>query len=283
MEILAGRCPSDISRPALLRQAQPRRSTRQIRTTTPPASGGEGRADDGYLDVASDEEVQSLIDDLAAHLVNATETGSDADQAAVRRLIEDLTGGRILITQQGERRRNGGWLRASFELNVIRHIAGHLDCPTTPTSRTVQVDLKDDAERLALADQAFNLYEQGLLVKQIAHELGCGWAKVDRLLKEAFRRRGEEMPDGRSRRAQLATRSIEPPKYASIADEAKRLYDDGALMQEIAWELDCCRDLVTKAIAHWHCSRGLPVPDGRERRSRLTRTVSGPRHRPTAA
>ena len=46
------------------------------------------------------------------------------------------------------------------------------------------------------------------------------------------------------------------------------------LLQEIATQLKTHRDQVTKAIRYWYESRGLPVPDGRERRKSLVVKVS---------
>jgi hypothetical protein len=44
-------------------------------------------------------------------------------------------------------------------------------------------------------------------------------------------------------------------------------------MGEIAAALQSDRDTVTRAIAWWHTSRDLPVPDGRVRRKSLARKV----------
>jgi hypothetical protein len=77
------------------------------------------------------------------------------------------------------------------------------------------------------------------------------------------------MPDGRSRRKQLAKKGLEPPKYVRIADQAKGLLDDNMLMIDICKEVGCDRTTLTRAIAHWHQSRGLPAPDGRSRRKTL--------------
>jgi site-specific DNA recombinase len=49
------------------------------------------------------------------------------------------------------------------------------------------------------------------------------------------------------------------------------MINEGLLLIEIAERLGCDRNVITKAIKHWHQSRGLPVPDGRARREELTR------------
>jgi hypothetical protein len=47
------------------------------------------------------------------------------------------------------------------------------------------------------------------------------------------------------------------------------MYAEGQLLQEIATQLKCDRNTVTKAIAHWHEVRGQAAPDGRSRRHEL--------------
>ena len=65
--------------------------------------------------------------------------------------------------------------------------------------------------------------------------------------------------------------------YQRISDQVKQLCDDGLLLGEIAEQLTCDHNTITKARAYWHESRGLEVPDGRTRRKSLERKVSKPR------
>ena len=59
--------------------------------------------------------------------------------------------------------------------------------------------------------------------------------------------------------------------HERIADEVKQLWDAGLKDTEIAKQVGFNRNIVAKAIAHWHASRGLAVPDGRHHVSRLKR------------
>ena len=119
--------------------------------------------------------------------------------------------------------------------------------------------------------EARRLYDQDMPNKDIATRLGVSKGRVTALLKQSFDAAGEEMPDGRSRRAKIRLRNEPPAKHIAIADDVMSLCDKGLLLVEIADRLDVCRDLITQAIRWWHESRGLPVPDGRERRRRLDR------------
>jgi transposase len=60
-----------------------------------------------------------------------------------------------------------------------------------------------------------------------------------------------------------------PTLAEAEADQVMALFREGLPLQEIAERLGCCRDTVTAAVRHWHESRGLPVPEGRNRRKEL--------------
>jgi DNA invertase Pin-like site-specific DNA recombinase/transposase len=61
----------------------------------------------------------------------------------------------------------------------------------------------------------------------------------------------------------------EPPQYEEESERAKALMDKGWLMIRIAEEMGKKKSYVRKLVKHWFESRGLPVPDGRSRRSVL--------------
>jgi DNA invertase Pin-like site-specific DNA recombinase len=62
----------------------------------------------------------------------------------------------------------------------------------------------------------------------------------------------------------------QPPQYEVESERAKELFDQDWLMIRIAQEMGRKKSYVRKLIKHWFESRGLPVPDGRARRSSLT-------------
>ena len=59
--------------------------------------------------------------------------------------------------------------------------------------------------------------------------------------------------------------------HEQIAEKVKKLWDDGLKYTEIAKLLGWNRNIVAKALAHWHEGRGLPAPDGRKLVKRLNR------------
>ncbi len=62
-----------------------------------------------------------------------------------------------------------------------------------------------------------------------------------------------------------------PPELDVLSDKVKSLVDQNLLMTEVADRLKLHRSRITKAYKHWFETRGLPIPDGRARRSTLAK------------
>jgi site-specific DNA recombinase len=57
-------------------------------------------------------------------------------------------------------------------------------------------------------------------------------------------------------------------RHEEIADEVKRLWDDGMIDMEITKLFGCSRTLISSALDHWYEKRGLTRPDGRSCKKR---------------
>jgi len=224
---------------------------------------------------------EAWIDAQLAQLGTVLRAGDPAAAHALRELV----GGSIVvheIRQQGRRRHS---LQGTFSLSVGRIVnrwTGNEPVGETDSDELreeIVIDFVDPNPLNERSERAKELYDQGLLGIDIAAALGCKRSVVTKLLKHWFTSRGLEMPDGRSRRHQLPRKSAKTPRHEAIADQVKQLADAGWLLQDIALELRCDRNQVTKALAYWYTSRDLPVPDGRTRRKGLDQKVSSPRER----
>jgi AraC-like DNA-binding protein len=254
-----------------LRRAELQRRIAELRAAVenPPAVPSEG-------------EVRSLLTDLRAVLIDAAESDVPRDQETLRAIVRDLTGGKIVMTQQGERKPRRGWLRGVFRLNLLGYVSNRLGCPG-PAGDGIElsIDFKKPAPELRYAAEAKRLYDQELPINEIARRLGIRRPLAFRAIKHAFSELGQSMPDGRVRRWKLPAAQFQPPAYQRIADEVMRLFNDSWLLQDIAEELHVERNLVTKSIRWWHESRGLPFPDGRTRRKTLAVKTSSAQRRVT--
>lgn len=202
---------------------------------------------------------------LGSALEDAARGGGEAAREA-RAAVDALTGGRIDLFQMGGREAKRGWPQGRFRLRIPG-----ADGPAGGPE--VRIDYREPAPCEAYADAAKRLYDSGVLVKEIARELGVRRTMAVRALAWWHRSRGLEVPDGRSRRSTLepGRRTLEPPAFMKLAPEALRLCDEGLLYREIAERLGCDRNTAAKAARHAAASLGRAPVDGRARRKELGR------------
>lgn len=235
-------------------------------------------------DVPTEADVRAMLGELETVLVEATRGTDPADAGAVRALLGMLTGGRILVEQAGDRGRWSGWLRGRFPLRLLETASTRLGVSlrTEGAGPELVIDFKDDQETVAgrWANTVKEVADQGMLLSVIADELGIDRHQVTAALRIWHERRGLPAPaDGRVRRASVPAKNRDEPVFRQIADEVKRLYDEGLLMEEIATAVGRTRDTVRAALEYWFSSRSQPTPDGRHRRKALPRKNRHPRGR----
>jgi len=223
------------------------------------------------VQVPSQQMVRSLLVDLGK-ILTAAATSEERNAVLARSTIEALTGGRIDLFQQGERRAKRGWLQGRFRVRLIDYFverAAGVPPRGAADSVEVIVDYRYPVAYEAEAERAKELYDLGFLGKQIAQELGCCRAKVTNLLAYAFQEHGQVKPDGRKRRGGLQQKQLTPARYQEIADQGKSHWDSGLSAREISRRLGCSDATVWKAIAHWHRTRRMAVPTDKSRRERI--------------
>lgn len=199
--------------------------------------------------------------------------------------LRDLVGGAITVAEIREEGRQRFYLQGRFAISthsVTDLVAGDRSDAegneNAAESRGEEILIDFVAPNLLDedAEKAKQLYDQGLMNLDIAKQLGCSKSQVTKLIKHWFTSRGQQMPDGRGRRATLKRKHSEPPLYQRISEQVKSLCDEGLLLGDIASTLQCDIGTVRSAMAFWHESRGLQTPDGRTRRKTLIRKVSKP-------
>jgi hypothetical protein len=224
--------------------------------------------------IPTEEQFKAVLGHLGALLVRAAESDDQDEQDEARHLVRLLTGGRIELYQQGARRAHQGWLQGRFRVRALAVlVARAAGLPIDPGAEGPEevVDYREPTEPEQWADQVKALYDQGLLIKKIARQLGINRNLTSKALACWHQQRGLELPDGRSRRGTLHHKHLVAPPYQQIADRVKELCDQGFLLEEIAHQLGYDRNTITSAHKYWFRSRGLPVADGRTRRKTLAR------------
>ncbi|MFO0821514.1 MAG: recombinase family protein [Pirellulales bacterium] len=229
--------------------------------------------------VPTPEEITGLLSELGDMLTAAASADTEQEMRAARRIIDELTCGRIEVFQMGERKRGGGWLQGRFTVDVVAVAAGRLaglQLPKDETSgRQVVIDYRAPRAIDELAEQAKRLWDEKLLHRQIAERMGSPSSYVTKLIHHWFDSRGLPRPDGRGRRASLPGKQTETPRYQTLAGEACELAEQGMSLLSIAKRFKTSDSTVSKAIAWSFTSRGLPVPTAEDwRRKMLQRAKS---------
>jgi len=205
-------------------------------------------------------------------LIDAALGKEPADHGVLRTLLELFTGGEIVIEQMGERKACRGWLQARFQLHVIETCGARLDLNIGGHSsdREIVVEIREPTVAERQINEVKELYDQGMLVTAIGEKLGIDRHQVTAGLRIWHERHGGTPPeDGRVRRAKVSDKLLKPPVFQQIADECKRLLDEGLLIEEIATRVGRIGDTVRSALRYWHEQRGLIMPDMRNRRKTL--------------
>ena len=100
----------------------------------------------------------------------------DQDAGQVREIFRLITGGRIELFQQGERRQHGGWLQGRFRCDVLGYLVQELTGagPTQPCGRQeVVVDFLPPVAENPELERAWNLYETAISTRRSPMQLGC--------------------------------------------------------------------------------------------------------------
>lgn len=218
-------------------------------------------------------EVRKLLDELGETLNKIVEKGIPEEHDQLRVLLRRLTGGRIELYQQGERKARKGWLQGRFKAPLVSSLsndASGAEIRQQDDGIEVVIDFKAPDRDEELMERAWELYWQDKLNKDIARELGCGRGNVTRLLGKAADQHGVELEDGRKRRARLKAKQTEPPQYQLLSEESKKLSDeDNKSFTEIGRILNCSDTTAKKAYEYWYESRELAVPTPESRREEL--------------
>ena len=189
--------------------------------------------------------------------------------------LQELVGGQIVVEEIRKEGRKRFFLRGKFSLEVGRLLTAlGVDGPQASDMAVqceeITIDFVPPDSLDSKAEEAKALWDQGLLCKDIAKTLGCSRAQVTKLLQHWAHKHEVELPNARVRRKEIEHRGS-PPLYQQLAPRAYELHQQGRLIAEIAAELHCDINTITKALRFWCETNGVPWVDGRTRRKSLER------------
>lgn len=202
---------------------------------------------------------------------------NDPDQLRLLRdLLRQLTGGRIVMAQQGDRRKYRGWLSGSFRLRLPQTLLQRLGAnPGEMAAREVVVEFRRSDPNVELSERVKELADQGLLMQDIAKRLNIGRSRPGRLLKLWYTSRGLPAPNLKRRMADLVRQTAPPPKHVQLAPRVGELLARNMKLADIAAKLGVNRNVVTAAARHWYQLTGQTPIDGRTRRRQIRLAKDG--------
>ena len=94
-------------------------------------------------DLPDSTEVLAQAQQIKATLLEAAHSDDPAELAALGDILRDLTGGQIVASQQGEKERGKGWVRLTFQVNVLGLLGRRCGFPEVQGEAiTVEIDVK---------------------------------------------------------------------------------------------------------------------------------------------
>lgn len=213
------------------------------------------------IEVPTEADVRAILDEFAKVLEAASGSDDEVLEAQARRIIELVTGGRILVRQCGERRPNQGWHKMTFDADLMQLAAEDIGLSEVESNgQAVELELREQPIHEEIAEEAKRLWDEGLKYTEIAEKVGWNRNMVADAIGYWHESRGLPAPDGRKHMSRLKK---EPRLAERIADEVMSLVEQDMPLGDIAQQLGTSRNRVTEAIKIWHEARDLPVPDGR--------------------
>lgn len=233
-------------------------------------------ARNAVVNVPTNDEVESILKRWGEVLLRAAESTDPAEWGDAMAVVRSLTGGKVVLSQHGPAKAKCGSLRGTFRLRLLDAMHDQRSpADDRDAGEEIVIDFKETTEAELIADEVKSLYDQELLIKEIARTLTVKLGRpISRnvttlALAHWYESRGLPVPDGRSRRATLEKKHLIAPRYQQIAREVGRLAGAGMLLQQIAKRLGCDRNTITQSLTYWRKKQGEPNIDGRSRRKLL--------------
>jgi DNA invertase Pin-like site-specific DNA recombinase len=200
------------------------------------------------------------VDQKLGELEKVLGAAGPAAAIALRNLLGPVTV-TVVSPEVGKRK----YLRGTFTAKIAGVLREATSESTTATPGVIEFRPAKPWE--AVVDRVKELFDAGVEYRAIAAQLSCPRSWVAKALSLWYGQRGLTPPDGRSLKARLP----DSPETTELIDRVMALWNEDLLLHEIATLVGRCRDTVAAIVRKWHEDRGLPVPDGRNRRKSLAR------------
>jgi site-specific DNA recombinase len=211
------------------------------------------------------DEVRSLVSRFEAILEQGARSELADDHSIVRDVLETLTGGRIDMYQQGQRKNMQGWLQARFSVRLLDLLVERATGTRLQTGVDyidVVIDFKRPRKCDSDADAAIASWLGGAFNREIAEQIGSGESYVTRMLNLGAQRMGTTLEALRPLRKARPADPAHAPAYQKVADEVKALWWDNLIpLGTVAKRVKVSTVTANAAKDWWYESRGLKTPN----------------------
>ena len=144
------------------------------------------------------------IDDGLRHLGEVLSGGNPAASHALR----DLVGGKIVVTEIREPGRQRHYLQGRFTVEISAVVgillgqdvgATVVPSDTGAVTEEIVIDFRDVLKSETESEEAWGMYQQGVLMSEIGVRLGRKKSYITKLIRRACKAHGVEFVDGRKR------------------------------------------------------------------------------------
>gem|GEM_PF-5524246 len=221
--------------------------------------------------VPTEDELRSKVGQMS-EVLRIAAASNDADvRRTANQIVRSLVGGKIMMTQQGARERDKGFLRGEFQFDgTAALLSSEPDRSSSNSGELVSIDFRarekididaDNLKAVLDANPSMTLAEAG-------RSIGLSKSRSTVAIKHWYSSRNLPKPNLKTRGK--AIQGERTPKVAEkLAEDAMRLFETGMKRQDIATALGTHRDAVTAALRFWHKVRGLIYVAKKARRNVL--------------
>ena len=147
-----------------------------------------------------------------------------------------------MMSQAGEAKARRGWLRGSFTLRLLDAVIKRTDCSSVPTDENsgeeIVLDFVAPTQEEELSEKVKQLWDKGMLMVEIAQELGLFKSQVTAALKFWFDRAGKRHLTDAADVQLYKRRTCGHPDSRKSLQRCARLYEQNMQLGQIAVQLN---------------------------------------------
>jgi DNA invertase Pin-like site-specific DNA recombinase/uncharacterized protein YdcH (DUF465 family) len=220
----------------------------------------------------TEKEIPEMTRDWVMDRMRETHVLLSEDNTKASLLLETLLDGPIILQEIKQPNQRKNYFRASMKVHPFQMLQDTLPCLDDDNTHIssiepvlLEFDLLAPNPTHDQIRKFKELFDQGLLMKEIAVKLKVSVSRITAVKKQASKFYQMEFDIGRQRQ-EIRKKALQIPlMHEKLAERVHELKTQGFMNQDIATMLGTNRDMITKCIRYWNKQHGLPDLDGRSK------------------